>query len=605
MSDFNNDPSYNPFPKDSEEPAGSAEGSQTNQPSQSPNPGPSQPPQDFQEAQGGDAGAEGVPPQQHTPSQEQSRWESWMQSDGPAGGPSAPGTDRDGRRNDYEDGRQSYSPYGQGGWNAGQNRPDGQRDYRTSYGGGERYNPGSPSGYRNPYGAPPQSGGKSGGRGWQDPSALNTAEPYKWNFEEYDNAKSRQKMGSRKAGKVALAMVGAVAGIGILCLAGVGAWYMLGEGITEQPENYAVSKPLSEPEVPNNTDTNSPGLTLTDRPKDSSSSASEGEPLSTPDIADKVKPSVVGILNYGTASSIQAIMTPSEGSGIIMSEDGYILTNAHVVEKASGLKVVLENGDEYEASIVGADDDTDIAVIKINAKNLPYAEFGNSDQLRVGEKVVAIGNPRGLTLAGSVTQGIVSAVNRSLSSSPEDFTYIQTDAAINPGNSGGALVNEYGQVIGINTAKISQVATTVYEGIGFAIPITEAKPIIDDLKAYGRVTGRVKFGITVQTVDAYTASMYQIPQGAMIISTEPEADITKKGIMAGDIIYAIDGVTITSSTELKNAVYGKKPGDTVMLSVYRRTTGYSDKKFDVSVMLMEDTGENSASDSSSSSQPQP
>ncbi len=500
-----------------------------------------------------------------------------------------------------------YGSYGQNQWNPGGqqgypgNSPQGfQGSSQGNYRGGNGYGYG-PSGYRNPYGTSSQPSGKNSQGGWQDSNALNNSEPYKWNFEEYDNAKSRQKISQKKGAKIALSILGLAAGLGVLCLAGVGAWYMLGGNIAESPSDYGglVSSSNSVSEE-SDIDPSSPGLTLTDRPTAPSSSTTEGEPLSTPDIAEKVKPSVVGILNYGSGSSIQSIMTPNEGSGIIMSEDGYILTNAHVIENASGLKVVMENGQEYEARVIGADNDTDIAVIKINAENLQFAEFGNSDQLRVGEKVVAIGNPRGLTLAGSVTQGIVSAVNRSLSSSPTDFTYIQTDAAINPGNSGGALVNEYGQVIGINTAKISQVASTVYEGIGFAIPITEAKPIIDDLKAYGRVTGRVKFGIVVQTIDAYTAASYQIPQGAMIISTEEGSDIAAKGVVAGDIIYAIDGVAITSSNELKNAVFGKKPGDSVSLSIYRRTTGYSDKKFDVTVSLMEDTGE---SNNTASSQP--
>jgi len=496
-----------------------------------------------------------------------------------------------------------YYGYGQNAWNPGGQQGYSEYSPQGNYRSGSGYNP---SGYRNPYGSSSQQPGRNSQGGWQDPTALNTAETYKWNFEEYDNAKNRQKINKKKGTKIILGLLGTAAALGILCLAGVGAWYMFGGNIAEPPadDGYFESSSSSSSEAAQ-TDPSSPGLTLTDRPASSSSSAAEGEPLSTPDIAEKVKPSVVGILNYGNGSSIQSIMTPNEGSGIIMSDDGYILTNAHVVENASGLKVVMENGDEYEARIVGADDDTDIAVIKINAENLKYAEFGNSDQLRVGEKVVAIGNPRGLTLAGSVTQGIVSAVNRSLSSSPTDFTYIQTDAAINPGNSGGALVNEYGQVIGINTAKISQVASTVYEGIGFAIPISEAKPIIDDLKAYGRVTGRVKFGIVVQTIDAYTAAMYQIPQGAMIISTEEGSDIAEKGIVAGDIIYAVDGNAIISSTELKNAVFGKKPGDPVTLSIYRRTTGYSDKKFDVTVSLMEDTGEAADNSSSSSQAPTP
>lgn len=466
-----------------------------------------------------------------------------------------------------------------GNWNNGQN---------GNWNGGYQQNRGwNPPGqeYQNPYG---------GYQNRQDP-ITESNEPYKWNFEEYDNARNKKRGRKNKGLKIFGILVGCVAGIGILVLAGIGGWYMISSNFVETSGNIvSSSSEISSSAEPDKAAPSSAGLTLTDRPSSQSSSASNGNVLSTPDIADKVKPLVVGILNYSNSgNSVQAILTPSEGSGIIMSEDGYILTNAHVISDAAALKVVLEDGTEYEARIVGADDLTDIAVVKIEATGLPYAEFGNSDQLRVGEKVVAIGNPRGLTLAGSVTQGIVSAVNRTLSGSGSDITYIQTDAAINPGNSGGALVNEYGQVIGINTAKISQVSSSgaIYEGIGFAIPISEAKPIIDDLMAYGHVTGRVRLGITVQTVDAYTASIYGVPQGAIIASTEEGSDVAAKGIIAGDIIYSVDGQTITSSSELKSAIMGKKPGDTVTLGIYRYTSGQKSKQFEVDVILMEDTGE--------------
>ena len=443
-------------------------------------------------------------------------------------------------------------------------------------------------GYQNPY------------SGYRNPSQQGDLpqnnEPYQWNFEEYDNAKSKKQRRKNSGAKIVGIFAGCVAGLAILSLAGIGGWYMVTGGIidsvTTQSSTPTVVESSQAQQSSDATVGNSSGLTLTDRPSSQSTQPVEGEPLSTPDIADKVKPSVVGILNYSnTGSSVQAILTPSEGSGIIMSEDGFILTNAHVVSDAVGLKVVLEDGSEYEARIVGLDELTDIAVIKVDATGLPYAEFGNSDQLRVGEKVVAIGNPRGLTLAGSVTQGIVSAVNRTLSNNGSDITYIQTDAAINPGNSGGALVNEYGQVIGINTAKIAQNAgsDTIYEGIGFAIPISEAKPIIDDLKAYGRVTGRVRLGVTVRTVDSYTAAIYQVPQGAMVASTEEGSDIAAKGVIAGDIIYSVDGQAITSTNELKAAIMHKKPGDTVRLGIYRYTGGYGAREFEVDVELMEDT----------------
>lgn len=446
--------------------------------------------------------------------------------------------------------------------------------------------------------APPQQeycNAYSGYQNPQEPAAENN-EPYQWNFEEYDNARAKKRVRKNSGLKIFGALIACVLGLTVLSLAAVGGWYMISNTFVEGSPSEAVSSSIAQSAPPVENPSYSGGLTLTDRPSSSSEAPAaepeDGTPLSTPDIADKVRPSVVGILNYSNSgTSVQSILTPSEGSGIIMSADGYILTNAHVVSGAVGLKVVMSDGTEYEAKMIGADDLTDIAVIKVEANDLPYAEFGNSDQLRVGERVVAIGNPRGLSLAGSVTQGIVSAVNRTLSGSG-DISYIQTDAAINPGNSGGALVNEYGQVIGINTAKIAQAAgsDTIYEGIGFAIPITEAKPIIDDLKAYGRVTGRVRIGVVVQTVDAYTASIYGVPQGAIVVSTEEGSDIAAKGIISGDIIYAVDGVNITSTDDLKTSIIGKKPGDTIVMSVYRATGGQKAKQFDVEVALMEDTG---------------
>lgn len=202
------------------------------------------------------------------------------------------------------------------------------------------------------------------------------------------------------------------------------------------------------------------------------------------------------------------------GSGIIIREDGYIVTNAHVVEGAKGITVQLGDGTSYEGRLVGSDSKTDLAVVKVDAENLPAATFGNSDQVKMGEKVLAIGNPQSMDFAGSVTQGIVSGLNRQITAGGQNGTtvthytnLIQTDAAINPGNSGGALVNEYGQVIGINSAKV---IATGAEGMGFAIPSNEVKPIVDDLIAYGRVTGRVRLGIYATEVDEVLARLNHV-----------------------------------------------------------------------------------------------
>ena len=301
--------------------------------------------------------------------------------------------------------------------------------------------------------------------------------------------------------------------------------------------------------------------------------------MSDQDIAAKLTPSVVCIQNYQvtqnygfmqTDTSDSSVSPASEGSGIIMSEDGYIITNAHVVEGATSLKVMTSDGETYEAQLVGSDTVTDLAVVKIDATGLTAAEFGSSEDLRVADKVMAIGNPGGHELSSSVTIGYVSALNRAIANNTTGYTmeYIQTDAAINPGNSGGALINEYGQVVGINSAKIS---ATGYEGLGFAIPIDTAQPIISDLIQYGYVKDRAVLGISGQFIDSMTGRFYGLPQGeyvAQLNSSEAQAS----GLQVGDVITAIDGQQLDSESTLRSAILSKKPGDTVTLQVYRSST---------------------------------
>lgn len=301
--------------------------------------------------------------------------------------------------------------------------------------------------------------------------------------------------------------------------------------------------------------------------------------MSDQDIAAKLTPSVVCIQNYQvtqnygfmqTDTSDSSVSPASEGSGIIMSEDGYIITNAHVVEGATSLKVMTSDGETYEAQLIGSDTVTDLAVVKINATGLTAAEFGSSEDLRVADKVMAIGNPGGHELSSSVTIGYVSALNRAIANNTTGYTmeYIQTDAAINPGNSGGALINEYGQVVGINSAKIS---ATGYEGLGFAIPIDTAQPIISDLIQYGYVKDRAVLGISGQFIDSMTGRFYGLPQGeyvAQLNSSEAQAS----GLQVGDVITAIDNQQLDSESTLRSAILSKKPGDTVTLQVYRSST---------------------------------
>lgn len=343
--------------------------------------------------------------------------------------------------------------------------------------------------------------------------------------------------------------------------------------------------------------------------------------LTKQQIAEKVVPSVVCIQNYqlgqnarytmggngaGSAGDGNAVTPTSEGSGIIATGDGYIITNAHVVDGASSLKVILSNGTKYEAKLIGSDSVTDLAVIKIDAKGLAAAEFGSSDDLKVADTVMAIGNPGGMEFNSSVTIGYVSALNREITNSETGYTMkcIQTDAAINPGNSGGALVNMYGQVVGINTTKISQ---TGYEGIGFAIPISTAKPYIDSIIANGYVTGRVKVGISVYALSESQAKWYNYPSGLYIDSIDKTSDAYAKGLRTKDIITQINGAGIADSDASK--VYSKfydaeskfKAGDTITVTVYRTGTG---KTATVSFRLEEDKGDTDSTNSSSQNQNQ-
>ena len=400
---------------------------------------------------------------------------------------------------------------------------------------------------------------------------------YEWNFADYDqqsSAPARDQAARKKRGRMAAILVG--------CLVGVFALAFCGYSIYSAIDSSRVEQDNSSSEV-----SALPGLNIQDTPSDSDTTVSSDGKLSDKEIIKKVSPAVVGIECYAFGNSF----TPSSsGSGIIMTADGYIVTNAHVVEDAAGITVVLENGDAYAAELIGADSDTDLAVLKIEASNLTYAEFGNSDELERGDRVIAIRNPGGTVLGGSTTGGMVSGLNRNInSSSPYSTSYIQVDAAINPGNSGGALVNEYGQVVGINSAKIAE---TDYEGIGFAIPINEALPIIQELMQYGHVTGRAALGIQGYMINEAVAAMRRMPVGFGIEAVDPSSDLASKNVVAGDIITYINDKQVTSYDVLANELAEFKPGDTVKLTIYRSSSsGGAGRSFEVNVVLIESAGE--------------
>ena len=400
------------------------------------------------------------------------------------------------------------------------------------------------------------------------------ASDYRWNIEDYESS-TRVKPQKKNGGLMVFGTFAAlILVIGVLVFSIYGA-FILFTGSKAEELPYSQSQPEGN--------MLSPELTIKERPVESSQVTENGK-MTTAEIARKVRPSVVGIAQYTDADTF----TPaSEGSGIIINSDGYIVTNAHVVRGAAGINVTLDNGESYSAQLIGIDSKTDLAVIKIEEKNLVAAEFGNSDQIEVGETAIAIGNPGGSTLAGSVTQGIVSAINRTIREEGYSGSYIQTDAAINPGNSGGALVNEYGQVIGINASKIAAVE---YEGIGFAIPSNEVKPIIDDLMRYGHVTGRVKIGISGQEINEALSQINSIPVGVYIWSVDPTSDLAGKSVAKGDIIIKIDNTTIENFDDIAKALEGKNPGESITMTLYRSARGSSNRgqTFEVSCKLMED-----------------
>ncbi len=273
---------------------------------------------------------------------------------------------------------------------------------------------------------------------------------------------------------------------------------------------------------------------------------------------------------------------PGTGSGIIISENGYILTNYHVVERAQGLRVVLYDKREFTARLVGADPTTDIALIKIDANDLPVAVIGNSDSLQIGEWVMAVGNP--LNFTSTVTAGIISAFGRDIRIINEQYrieNFIQTDAVINPGNSGGALVNLKGEVIGINTAIATR--TGLYQGYGFAIPINLARKVADDLLIYGRVR-RGFLGVSIENVTDALAKGVGLPRpmGALVQGVQSGFPAAQAGIRQGDIIIGVEGQEVASVNDLQVKIARHHPGDRVTLTIWR-----DGKAMDITVVLGE------------------
>ena len=285
--------------------------------------------------------------------------------------------------------------------------------------------------------------------------------------------------------------------------------------------------------------------------------------LTLQEIYEKCIPSVVSITAQGYNGS-------SSGTGVILTEDGYIVTNHHVIENGQRLSVQLTDDRVCEASLVGADKASDLAVLKIQAENLESAEFGDSDVLRVGDSVVAIGDPLGVEYRGTMTDGIVSAINRNVNVNGRPMNLIQTNAALNSGNSGGPLINSCGQVIGINTIKIAAFADSAgVEGLGFAIPSTTVKDIVEQIISQGYVSGRPWLGITGERISLFYQRYYRLPSGLYISTVASGSNAAKAGITEGDILISVDGNKIYSQSDLDTLLYHYSAGDTVTIVIYR------------------------------------
>ncbi len=292
--------------------------------------------------------------------------------------------------------------------------------------------------------------------------------------------------------------------------------------------------------------------------------------LTTAEIAQRVAPSVVSVHIYEQDS----LAPSSMGSGVVLTQDGYIITNAHVVEGASGINVLFADGTEMDARIIGVDEKTDLAVIKVAGEGLVPAEFGDSGALAVGERAVAIGNAAG-QFDGTVTQGVISGLDREVTVTVggRDVTMslIQTDAAINPGNSGGALVNRFGQVVGINSARMN---SAFFEGICFAIPTRTAQPVVENLIAYGYVRDRGVLGVTVIALTGVNGPPNGLPaQGLYISEIAANSDLVRSDVTVGDIILEADGQVMETAADLSAVVQSHKLGETVHLKVQKYGSG--------------------------------
>lgn len=329
---------------------------------------------------------------------------------------------------------------------------------------------------------------------------------------------------------------------------------------------------MEKPEDPRST------IDLMQTPTGEHIAAAEGV-LSWQEVYQKNIASVVSI----TCNSISESFT---GTGVVLTADGYIVTNCHVVEDAREISVLLSDNRSFTAQLVGADSVSDLAVLHVDAEDLIPAEFGDSSSLQVGDEVVAIGDPLGIELRGTMTDGIISAINRDITVNGRTMTLIQTSAALNSGNSGGPLINCYGQIIGINTMKIGTFSDEAgVEGLGFAIPSATVKEIVDQLIENGYVSGRPTLGISCEVLGSMYRHYYRLPDGLYINAVEKGSPAASAGIAQGDVLISINGTPLTDMDTYNSILYSHQVGDTLQVVVYR-----AGREYTLSLTLAEDQG---------------
>lgn len=383
------------------------------------------------------------------------------------------------------------------------------------------------------------------------------------------NDPSIRKNKKKKKNKLAITIVSAVLAVALLFTGFVATVIHFINPILDDLE-------LSN-KINNNENKNGYKLPIKSVPSTNDDSKNNDGTMEIPQVVESVAPSVVCVIVRTQRGDAEGV-----GSGVIMTEDGYVFTNAHVVQGGTEFEIVLNDGSYHKAKVVGFDDRTDLAVLKINASGLTSAIFGDSDKVKVGETVIAIGNPYGLEFSNTVTNGIISAIRKDILLNNQRMSLLQTNAQINPGNSGGPLVNMYGQVIGITSLKILSAGGTTSEGLGFAIPINTAKPILEELINKGYVSNRPMVGVSGSYIDEMFAAPFGFPTGIFVQYVDPKSDAAKKGIKVNDIITHVNGKKITSMDQFMTEKENFKVGDSIELTVYS-----SGQTKNIKIMLME------------------